>query len=325
MDRKRFRILSLDGGGIRGAYTAAVLASIEETSGKRLVDHFDLIVGTSTGAITAVALGMGISASKLLEFYLNYGPSIFPRARGLDRMFQGFRWFARAKYKTEPLEQALSEVLGNRLFGESQCRLAIPSYDIVSNCVRVFKTAHGERFRQDYKRSAVEVIRATTAAPTYFDAIVTAKGELLIDGGVWANCPSMVGVAEALDLGVALSDINLLSVGTLGEAQDFARAARGGGIFHYARNLYVLGILMDAQARGAWSQTRLLLSNRATRITQTVPAGLYALDDTKGLQDLVARGRSDGRHNTDFVLREFLNEPVTPFVPIYSTSTFPAL
>ncbi|MFP2908161.1 CBASS cGAMP-activated phospholipase [Pyxidicoccus sp. 3LFB2] len=317
MSDQQFRILSLDGGGIRGAYTAAVLASIEEASDKRLVDHFDLIVGTSTGGIMAVALGLGVPAAKILEFYLRHGPTIFPQGGWLGRMRRGFRWFTREKYDTKPLEDALSEVIGNQLLGESRCRLAIPAYDVVSNSVHVFKTAHDKRFRQDYKRKATEVVCATTAAPTYFKAINTAKGELLVDGGVWANCPSMVGVAEALDLGVDLKDIKLLSIGTLGEAQNFAEAARGGGLFHYARNTYLLALLMDAQARGTWSQTRLLLSNRAHRIDQVVPAGLYALDDASGLDNLVAHGRHDGRHKTDMVMREFLTQPAAKFTPVY--------
>jgi uncharacterized protein len=205
-----FRILTLDGGGIRGAYAAAVLATIEEATAKRIVDHFDLIVGTSTGGIIAVALGLGIPAQKILKFYERRGPDIFPSSSGWwGRAARILRQLGSAKYDTEPLESALTEVLGDRLLGESRCRLVIPSYDVVSNDVHVFKTAHDKRFRQDYKRRAVEVLLAATAAPTYFARSITEKGEQLVDGGVWANCPAVVGIAEALDLGAPLTSINL--------------------------------------------------------------------------------------------------------------------
>ena len=74
----RFRILSLDGGGIKGAFSAAALAVLEETTGHRCVDHFDLISGTSTGGIIAIGLGLGLSARAIADFYQEQGPIIFP-------------------------------------------------------------------------------------------------------------------------------------------------------------------------------------------------------------------------------------------------------
>src|SRR4051794_26793503 len=71
------RILSIDGGGIRGAMPVAFLARVEEITGKNIVEHFDLIVGTSTGGIIAVGLGLGLSAADILSFYREWGPGIF--------------------------------------------------------------------------------------------------------------------------------------------------------------------------------------------------------------------------------------------------------
>jgi hypothetical protein len=75
---------------------------------------------------------------------------------------------------------------------------------------------------------------------------------------------------------------------------------------------------MDAQAHGAWAQTKLLLKGRAHRIDHIVPPGLYSLDDVRALQDLVAHGRHDGRHQADSVYREFMDIPATPFQPVYT-------
>jgi uncharacterized protein len=100
----RFQILSLDGGGFRGMFSAAVLARLEEDLGTRIADHFDLIAGTSTGGIIALGLGLGLSPQEITAFYTEHGPRIFrdrTRTRSLRRLL-------RAKYGREPLKEALS-------------------------------------------------------------------------------------------------------------------------------------------------------------------------------------------------------------------------
>ena len=103
----------LDGGGLRGMYTAAVLARLEEDLGIRIVDHFDLIAGTSTGGIIALGLGLGMTPREILEFYVAHGPRIF---RDRTRL-RSLRRISRTKYSAAPLRAALDEVLGDRLFG----------------------------------------------------------------------------------------------------------------------------------------------------------------------------------------------------------------
>jgi len=82
-EAERFQILSLDGGGIRGVFSAAILAAIEEDLNVHLVDHFDLIAGTSTGGIIALALGLGLRPADILAFYIEHGPRIFSNPLGL--------------------------------------------------------------------------------------------------------------------------------------------------------------------------------------------------------------------------------------------------
>ncbi len=88
-----FKILTIDGGGIKGVFPAAFLAGIERTTNKRVVEYFDLIVGTSTGGIIALGLGMDKSASEILAFYREYGPTIFPQPNGVDKLKHDFRPF----------------------------------------------------------------------------------------------------------------------------------------------------------------------------------------------------------------------------------------
>src|SRR4051794_19029634 len=96
------RILSIDGGGLKGALPAAFLAEVEEATGKRIVDNFDLITGTSTGGIIAIGLGLGIPAREILRFYQSHGPAVFRQdARRLwafEKVYRAARQLRRAKY-----------------------------------------------------------------------------------------------------------------------------------------------------------------------------------------------------------------------------------
>ncbi|MCB1738373.1 MAG: patatin-like phospholipase family protein, partial [Gammaproteobacteria bacterium] len=165
-----FRILSLDGGGIKGAFAASVIATLEENTGCAAADHFDLIAGTSTGGIIAIGLGLGLPARKICDFYAEKGPTIFPGTSLVQRTEGFFRQLFGPKHSQAVLRDALAEVFGQRKFGESKCRLAIPAYDAIGGRIFVIKTAHHERFRYDVDAPAVEVALATSAAPTYFAA-----------------------------------------------------------------------------------------------------------------------------------------------------------
>lgn len=208
-----FRILSLDGGGIKGAFTASVLATLERSTGKRFIDHFDMIAGTSTGGIIAIGLAMGISAAEIRDFYVKHGPTIFPATGLRGKFWQLFK----PKYSHAPLREALNEILGERRFGDAHTRLVIPTYDANSSRIYVMKTAHDPRFVREIDARAVDVAMATSAAPTYFQAAAFPHqpGSSYVDGGVWANCPAMVGVTEALAfLGQSGATIDVMSVGT---------------------------------------------------------------------------------------------------------------
>src|SRR6202140_48322 len=166
---KRFRILSLDGGGIKGAFTAAVLAEWEKQTGRVIADHFDLIAGTSTGGIIALGLGLGLPATEILEFYQKEGPKIFPNITAHQTLSLNLRHLWGPKYSAEPLRKALKGVFGDKRLKDSKCRLLIPAYDVVAGRVYLFKTRHDPRFIFDQDALAVEVALATAAAPTFFE------------------------------------------------------------------------------------------------------------------------------------------------------------
>jgi len=109
---QRFQILALDGGGIKGIFSAAVLAHLEEDLNLDITEHFDLITGTSTGGIIALGLGVGMRPREILRFYVDKGPVIF--ANGL---ITSFRRLWRNKHNFDGLEKALRECFGDTLLG----------------------------------------------------------------------------------------------------------------------------------------------------------------------------------------------------------------
>src|SRR2546428_1711765 len=212
-----FRILSLDGGGIKGAFTASVLATLEQDTGKSVNGHFDLITGTSTGGIIALGLGLGIPAAEIRDFYADQGGTIFPTTGLVQRTAGFFRQIFGPKHSHETLRQALVGVFGDRRLGESKCRLVIPTYDAIAGRIFLLKTAHHERFKYDVDAPAVDVALATSAAPTYFSAAPFPghSDASYVDGGVWANSPLLVGLVEAVHfLRVPLAAVDVLSIGT---------------------------------------------------------------------------------------------------------------
>ena len=311
-----FRILSLDGGGIKGAFTASVLATLEQMTGLRAVDHFDLIAGTSTGGIIAIGLAMGIPASEIRDFYKEHGPTIFPATGLRGRFWQLFK----PKYSHAPLRAALSEILGQRRFGEAQTRLVIPTYDAVSNRIYIMKTAHHPHFVQEIDAPAVEVALATSAAPTYFQAAALSNqyGSSYVDGGVWANCPALVGVTEAIGfLGQSSESIDVLSIGATSSTFSIADRKQS-GIGQW--NVGILNLIMEAQAEAARAQAGLLARGNLLRINKDVPPGRYALDTAAPatIAELIKLGNAAAaeRKKLEAVTNRFLNgSKCAPFVP----------
>lgn len=309
-----FRVLSIDGGGIKGTYAAAFLAGLEEMTGKRVVEHFDLIVGTSTGGIVALALGMGLPASDILRFYVERGPKIFPLTEPPSRLLGWARHLWQAKHAPELLREALSEVLGDYVLGDSKARLVIPSYDGSSGDVHLFKTAHSPRFKRDFSVPALDVGLATSAAPTFLPAFVGTHGTTLVDGGVWANCPAAVAVIEALTvLEQPQGAIDLLSIGTTDEPLHVSKRKAVGGIAQWV--LFQSSLFMQAQTRAALAHAKLLTGDRMFRVSESVAPGRFSLDHPRGIEDLQALGTKAARHHESKLEPRFFADPVEPFIP----------
>ena len=176
-----YRILSLDGGGIRGVFPAAFLARIEEHLEHPIGRYFDLIAGTSTGGIIAIGLGLGLSAGDILKLYVEQGPAIFGQEHGpvqnwIRQKLRGMAHLVVTKHSSEPLRRALEDVLGRRKLGQSRTRLVIPAWHPVLERVYIYKTAHHPRLESDYKQPAIDAAMATAAAPTFLKPHMTEFG-----------------------------------------------------------------------------------------------------------------------------------------------------
>ena len=229
-----FKILSIDGGGIRGIIPAKILALLENELERRKMpshihDYFDMICGTSTGGIIAIGLGLGMPASDILKLYLENAETIFPHnslKSKVCNVLRGKSFYERDGLK-ELIKEAYDKAAGFRpaRLGHSHTRLCIPVYDAHKGAMHVFKTSHHPELIREYQMPAVDVALSTAAAPVYFDSYdfeycPTNGGQKMsysniIDGGIMANNPTLIGYTEAVQsLKVPVDDLAILSLGT---------------------------------------------------------------------------------------------------------------
>jgi predicted acylesterase/phospholipase RssA len=187
------KTVSLDGGGIKELRALEVLIWLEKQTGKPCNKLFDEIVGTSAGGIAALGLGHGLSAQSLKEFFLENGPAIFHASAW--RSFATLGGIAASsKYTADALESALTGVFGPALIPPG---VRVSTFDTFAWAPRILS------FRDAW--TCVEAARATSAAPTYFPALV--KGDRAYwDGGMTINNPSLLAATGEPTLILSLGD-----------------------------------------------------------------------------------------------------------------------
>ncbi len=310
----RFQILSLDGGGIKGLYSAAVLAKLEEDLGVRVTEHFDLITGTSTGGIIALGLGIGLRPREIVQLYVQEGPNIFRRRS----WFHGIRSLWRSAYPQAPLRTALQTCFGDKRLADCEKRLVIPSYNLDKDEVYLFKTPHHPRLKRDWKVPLWKVALATGAAPTYLPACQHVDHVRLVDGGVWANNPTMVGIVEAMSmLEVPLESMAVLSLGTTNGVANRSKGLDRGGLWQWRKA--GIDIALRGQSHGVHCQAQHLIgADRALRLDPVVPDGLFALDKLSE-ERLLSEAAHASRHfapTFDTSFRPHISLPYSPLQPV---------
>ena len=267
------KILSIDGGGIRGLIPALILQEIEQRTGRRIHTLFDLIVGTSTGGILAIALtkpGKPISAKQLVALYRKRGDQIFTRS--FLRTLESFAGVFGERYDQGPLEKILKRLFGTTQLKNTLCDLIITSYDIEKRTPYLFKSSQA-RLNPARNHLLRDVARATSAAPTYFEPLLMdgerwsqeRKRRVLIDGGVFANNPTMIALSAALASDAPREEIVLCSLGTGRHSRRFPYdEAKGWGMREWARP--VISVMMDGMSDSAnYHAEQLLFAPKTAR------------------------------------------------------------
>lgn len=253
------RILSIDGGGIRGIIPALILQRIEEKTGKAISELFHMIAGTSTGGIIACALtapvinGKPREAEKIVDLYRNRGQEIFDSS--FWHGFGSIGGMIDEKYESENLEGILNEYFQDTKLSDIEQELLVTTYNIESRKPFFMKSwkARGKNLRngetqQDRNFYLKDVARATSAAPTYFEpALVRSMADKdypLIDGGVFANNPAMCALSSARILYPNKTRFLIVTLGT-GETRReiLYENAKDWGLIGWARP--VMYIFMD--------------------------------------------------------------------------------
>ena len=231
MTKKAFKILSIDGGGIRGVFPAMLLANYEaELKSKgvanwQVYQNFDLLAGTSTGGILAIALALGIPAQELYELYLTEAKNIFGKKKGILEQIKY------ASHERDVLERLIRDKFKETnsegkdpILKDCKTNVCIPIFDLLHGKPSVLKNNYHPRFTRDYHIPAYQAALATSAAPTFFTPFGAEYKDLngvsktfnnKVDGGVFANNPALLAIIEAQEaFKQELSDLKVLSIGT---------------------------------------------------------------------------------------------------------------
>jgi len=306
-----FKILAMDGGGIRGTYTAAVLDELQHRLKRPVNDYFDLVVGTSTGGIIALALANEMSTKEILSIYCDSGSEIFPHAKSGSKGL--IDWIFSPKHDSRRLTDSLTAVFGSRKFMDSTENVAVTSFDAADASPVVFRSDYHKSMSTYGELSVVDVALATSAAPTYFSAAPAGTG-FMIDGGVWANCPVMVGLTDAMSIfEKQRKEIRILSIGTTSEPVFVEKSALDGGLIDWAKP--AAPTIMHASKLAALNQAR-RIAHSVLRIDTPVNRDRFKLDDASAINDLMQLGRSAADRHFDEFKKLFTSRLATHRPPL---------
>jgi uncharacterized protein len=283
---RQLRILSIDGGGIRGIIPAKVLAKIEELTKQPIAGLFDVVAGTSTGGILALGLtcpgpdGAPLHpASDLVDLYVKRGPAIFARTWLTEE-----EKYVEPKYKAAALELALAEYLQDARLKDAVTRVTVTAYETERRKPFFFRSFRAAKDPAKYDYFMRDVARATSAAPTYFapqrvDARPPPDYYSLVDGGVFANNPGMCAYVDALAEIGARPDLFMVSLGTGSLTRPLQyEEIKGWGALKWVQP--IIDVLMDGVSNATDYQLEQILGKaNYYRLQTTLDIAKDELDD----------------------------------------------
>lgn len=225
MAKKLVKILSIDGGGVRGIIPLHILVEIERQTGKKCADMFDMISGNSIGGIISLLLTTPdenkktkYSAEDILSFFKEHGPVLFTRYH--IQRYLPFLSFFQEKYDTQHFIKLSKKFYGDELISDATTEILIPSFELEADEPFFFK--RWEARKDPYKNfKLLDAAMATSAAPTFVKPYIIEKPldpdikhYAFVDGGVVANNPAMCAYAEAKVLFPDATNFLIVSLGT---------------------------------------------------------------------------------------------------------------
>ena len=290
---KPYRILTLDGGGIRGIIPVVWLERLEKHLGGPAHGHFDLIAGTSVGAVLGCAFAMGMSAEEAHAMWVNSAALAFAKPARLSEHAR--RLAARAglmaKYDAAGLEALLRSIFRGTRLGDLALPTLALSYDLQTLSVQVFSSA-----KEEHKHLPVwEVCRASTAAPLFWDPhlMVVDEGGVkhpMVDGGMTANNPVVIAISEAVreqrgERARSLENVIVASLGTGAPPEGQTKAPRT--IFGHGSAI-LRALMTGATGTDHVTARSMLPAANYWRFQTSISARLEPLDQIENIDELHA-------------------------------------
>jgi len=306
-----FRILSIDGGGIRGIYPAHVLQCIEERLKINLLDIFDMIAGTSTGSIIAAGVATGIPAATIGTMYKEHGNKIFRKKRFF--CFAGkLKNFAQPMfdsiYNAQHLESVLTDVFQDKLLGEINKPLLLPATDIGNGCVHVLKSGYSKDFIRDNSVLVRDAVLSSCSAPIYFDPHKLGH-YLLADGGLWANNPALAAVIDAQKrLNINQNNIRILSIGTgYSKIMYGTNVSRKWGFINGWKSKEFINFILSLQSQSTLNYLNLMLCPKQIKRIDFASDKLLPTDDVCIVDELISKADHKFTHESEDIKKFILN------------------
>jgi len=302
--KKKFRILCLDGGGIRGLYSAKLLQKIEEECSVNLYNDFDLIVGTSTGSILAGAIVSKIPINKVISLYENEGSKIFKK-----KFFSRIGLF-QSIYKPDYLQDRLKHIFKDLTLGDIDKPLIINATDIGNSMPFVFKTKHPKKeLVRDRDITLHDAILASSSAPIYFPPHKVA-GYLLADGGLWANSPVLVAISEAIhSFDIAPEDIAIVSIGTGTEKIDYDFNTKLWGFLTGWKKKQLISTILNLQTISNQNIVNFIINKENILTLSYTSNTVLPLDDISQNKNLLSKADQDFTYMHEKI-QSFINKHI---------------
>ncbi|MCK8137620.1 CBASS cGAMP-activated phospholipase [Pseudoalteromonas sp. 2CM28B] len=292
-----FKILSIDGGGIRGVYPAHILKCFEEKLGINLLESFDMIAGTSTGSIIAAGVACNIRPAEMVNMYKEYGVDIFKKKKSripFKKLKNVAQPLLESVYDSGSLSNVLNGVFNDITLGQVAKPLILPATDVGNGGVHVFKSPYHPDFIRDKSVKVKDAVLASCSAPTFFDPHKVDE-YLLSDGGLWANNPALVAVIDAQKrLGINYDDIQVVSIGTGHSKVAYGLKHKGGwGLATGWRHKEFINFMLSLQSQSALNYLKLHLKpEQILRIDFESDTDL-PLDEVSEIDNLISLADKD--------------------------------